>query len=44
MNFEALALGAKLGLEADTLVSTLGSGAAANWFLYKRGAPMSGRR
>ncbi len=37
---EALALGAKLGLDADTLLPTLGSGAAANWFLDKRGATM----
>lgn len=37
---EALALGAKLGLDADTLLATLGSGAAANWFLDKRGATM----
>lgn len=37
---EALALGAKLGLEADTLLPTLASGAAGNWFLDKRGATM----
>ena len=37
---EALALGAKLGLDAQTLLPTLGSGAAANWFLDKRGATM----
>ena len=37
---EALALGAKLGLDADALLPTLGSGAAANWFLDKRGATM----
>lgn len=37
---EALALGAKLGLDADILLPTLGSGAAANWFLDKRGATM----
>ncbi len=37
---EALALGAKLGLDADALLPTLASGAAANWFLDKRGATM----
>lgn len=37
---EALALGSRLGLEADTLLPTLGSGAAANWFLDKRGATL----
>ncbi len=37
---EALALGSRLGLEAGTLLPTLGSGAAANWFLDKRGATM----
>jgi 3-hydroxyisobutyrate dehydrogenase len=37
---EALALGAKLGLDADALLPTLGSGAAANWFLEKRGATL----
>lgn len=37
---EALALAAKLGLDAATLLPTLGSGAAANWFLDKRGATM----
>ncbi len=37
---EALALGAKLGLDAEVLLPTLGSGAAANWFLDKRGATM----
>ncbi|MCX7557434.1 NAD(P)-dependent oxidoreductase [Xanthomonadaceae bacterium JHOS43] len=37
---EALALGAKLGLDAETLLPTLASGAASNWFLDKRGATM----
>lgn len=37
---EALALGAKLGLDAETLLPTLASGAAGNWFLEKRGATM----
>lgn len=37
---EGLALGAALGLDADTLISTLLSGAAGNWFLEKRGATM----
>ena len=37
---EALALGARLGLDPDLLLPTLGSGAAANWFLDKRGATM----
>ncbi len=37
---EALALGAKLGLDAATMLPTLGSGAANNWFLEKRGATM----
>lgn len=37
---EALALGAKLGLDAASLLPTLGSGAANNWFLEKRGATM----
>ena len=37
---EGLALGAALGLEADTLISTLLTGAAGNWFLDKRGATM----
>ena len=37
---EALALGAKLGLDAEVLLPTLGSGAAANWFLEKRGATL----
>ena len=37
---EALALGAKLGLDAEILLPTLGAGAAANWFLDKRGATM----
>ncbi len=37
---EALALAEKLGLDAATLLPTLGSGAAANWFLDKRGATM----
>lgn len=37
---EGLALGEKLGLDADKLLSTLMAGAAANWFLDKRGATM----
>lgn len=37
---EGLALGEKLGLDADKLLPTLMSGAAANWFLDKRGATM----
>lgn len=37
---EALALGQALGLDAATLIPTLSSGAAANWFLDKRGATM----
>jgi len=37
---EGLALGAALGLEAEKLLPTLASGAAASWFLDKRGATM----
>ena len=37
---EGLALGDALGLDADTLISTLLTGAAGNWFLDKRGATM----
>lgn len=37
---EGLALGEKLGLDADRLLPTLGAGAAGNWFLDKRGATM----
>lgn len=37
---EGLALAEKLGLDAATLLPTLGAGAAANWFLDKRGATM----
>ncbi|MEZ5544292.1 MAG: NAD(P)-dependent oxidoreductase [Lysobacteraceae bacterium] len=37
---EALALGKALGLDAETLIPTLASGAAANWFLDKRGTTM----
>ena len=37
---EALALGEKLGLSADSLLPTLMAGAASNWFLDKRGASM----
>jgi 3-hydroxyisobutyrate dehydrogenase len=37
---EGLALGEALGLQAETLLPTLGAGAAANWFLDKRGASM----
>ena len=37
---EGLALGEKLGLDAQLLVPTLAAGAAGNWFLDKRGATM----
>lgn len=37
---EGLALGERLGLDPDTLLPTLMAGAAANWFLDKRGATM----
>ena len=37
---EGLALGEALGLDADRLLPTLGAGAAANWFMDKRGATM----
>ena len=37
---EGLALGVALGLEADKLLPTLMSGAAANWFMDKRGATL----
>jgi 3-hydroxyisobutyrate dehydrogenase len=37
---EGLALGEKLGLKPELLVSTLAAGAAGNWFLDKRGATM----
>jgi len=37
---EGLALGEKLGLDADMLIPTLLAGAAGNWFLEKRGATM----
>lgn len=37
---EGLALGEALGLDAERLLPTLGAGAAANWFLDKRGATM----
>lgn len=37
---EGLALGEKLGLDADKLLPTLMAGAASNWFLDKRGATM----
>ena len=37
---EGLALGEKLGLDADKLLPTLMAGAAGNWFLEKRGATM----
>lgn len=37
---EGLALGEALGLPADKLIPTLAAGAAANWFLDKRGATM----
>jgi len=37
---EGLALGEALGLDAERLLPTLLAGAAANWFLDKRGASM----
>ncbi len=37
---EGLALGEKLGLDAERLVATLAAGAAGNWFLDKRGLTM----
>ena len=37
---EGLALGEKLGLDPERLLPTLMAGAAANWFLDKRGATM----
>lgn len=37
---EGLALGEALGLDSARLLPTLGAGAAANWFLEKRGASM----
>ena len=37
---EGLALGEKLGLDAEKLLPTLMAGAAGNWFLEKRGATM----
>ena len=37
---EGLALGEKLGLDPERLLSTLMAGAAGNWFLEKRGATM----
>ncbi|KFN49580.1 NAD(P)-dependent oxidoreductase [Arenimonas composti] len=37
---EGLALGEKLGLDAERLLPTLMAGAAGNWFLDKRGATM----
>jgi 3-hydroxyisobutyrate dehydrogenase len=37
---EGLALGEKLGLDADRLLPTLGAGAAGCWFLERRGATM----
>jgi len=37
---EGLALGEALGLDAERLLPTLAAGAAANWFLDKRGATM----
>jgi 3-hydroxyisobutyrate dehydrogenase len=37
---EGLALGEKLGLDAERLVPTLAAGAAGNWFLDKRGVTM----
>ena len=37
---EGLALGDALGLDPELLLPTLGAGAAANWFMDKRGATM----
>lgn len=37
---EGLALGEKLGLDAERLLPTLMAGAAGNWFLEKRGGTM----
>lgn len=37
---EGLALGEKLGLDAERLLPTLGAGAAGSWFLEKRGPTM----
>ena len=37
---EGLALGERLGLDAEILLPTLQAGAAASWFLDKRGATM----
>ena len=37
---EGLALADRLGLDRERLLPTLGAGAAANWFLDKRGASM----
>jgi 3-hydroxyisobutyrate dehydrogenase len=37
---EGLALGEKLGLDAERLLPTLGAGAAGCWFLERRGATM----
>ncbi len=37
---EGLALGEALGLDPEKLLPTLGAGAAANWFMDKRGATM----
>lgn len=37
---EGLALAEKLGLDPAKLIPTLGAGAAANWFLERRGATM----
>ncbi len=38
---EALAFGARLGLDMDRLIAVLSSGAAGNWFLDKRGLTMT---
>jgi len=37
---EALAFGVAMGLDMDKVISVVGSGAAANWFLDKRGRTM----
>jgi 3-hydroxyisobutyrate dehydrogenase len=38
---EALAFGARLGLDLDKVIQVVSGGAAGNWFLEKRGATMT---
>lgn len=38
---EALAFGARLGLDLDKVIEVVSGGAAGNWFLEKRGATMT---